>query len=123
MARDRRFVILFTPEEYQEIVWLAECDSGIKRKKTQEKNVSAYIRKCIFDKNDNPAAIKKELRDLSYQVRKIGVNINQVVTKINAGYAVPVDIDNLLIYLKKVEEEFLRLENNLKEREAWQSQN
>ena len=81
-------MILFTPEEYQEIVWLAECDSGIKRKKTQEKNVSAYIRKCIFDKNDNPAAIKKELRDLSYQVRKIGVNINQVVTKINAGYAV-----------------------------------
>ena len=116
-------MIRFTPEEYQQIVQCAEKDIGTKRKKTQEKNVSAYIRKCIFDKNDNPAAIKKELRDLSYQVRKIGVNINQVVTKINAGYAVPVDIDNLLIYLKKVEEEFLRLENNLKERETWRSQN
>lgn len=116
-------MILFTSEEYQEIVRLAERDTGIKRKKTQEKNVSAYIRKCIFDKNDNPAAIKKELRDLSYQVRKIGVNINQVVTKVNAGYAVPVDIENLIIYLKKVEGEFLRLENNLKEREIWPSQN
>lgn len=116
-------MILFTPEEYQEIVRLAERDTGIKRKKTQEKNVSAYIRKCIFDKNDNPAAIKKELRDLSYQVRKIGVNINQVVTKVNAGYAVPVDIENLTIYLKKVEEEFFRLENNLKECEIWPSQN
>ena len=116
-------MIRFTPEEYKQIVQCAEKDTGTKRKKTQEKNVSAYIRKCIFEQSDNPAAIKKELRDLSYQVRKIGVNINQVATKINAGYAVPVDIDNLLIYLKKVEEEFLRLENNLKEREAWRSQN
>lgn len=102
---------------------LAEMEVGTRRKKTQEKNVSAYIRKCIFDRSDNPVAIRKELRDLSYQVRKIGVNINQVVTKVNAGYAVPVDIDNLVIYLKKVEEAFLRLEKNLKEQKAWLSQN
>ena len=116
-------MILFTPEEYQEIVWLAECDSGIKRKKTQEKNVSAYIRKCIFDRSDNPATIQKELKGLAYQVRKIGVNINQVAAKVNAGYATPMDLENLLFYLKKVEEEFLRLEKDLKERGIWLSQN
>ena len=102
---------------------LAEKDTGIKRKKTQEKNISAYIRKCIFEKSDNPVTIKKELKNLFYQVRKIGVNINQVVTKVNAGYAVPVDIDNLVIYLKKVEEEFFRLEKILEEKESWPSQN
>ena len=81
-----------------------------KRRKTQEKNVSAYIRKCIFEQSNNPAAIQKELKGLAYQVRKIGVNINQVAAKVNAGYATPVDMENLLFYLKKVEEEFLRLE-------------
>lgn len=116
-------MIRFTQEEYQEIVRLAEQDTGTKRKKTQEKNVSAYIRKCIFDRSDNPASIKKELRDLSYQVRKIGVNINQVVTKVNAGYAVPVDIDTLVFYMKKVEGEFQHLEKNLEGRGIWPSQN
>lgn len=116
-------MILFTPEEYQEIVRLADGDTEIKRKKTQEKNVSAYIRKCIFDRNDNPAAIQKELKGLAYQVRKIGVNINQVTAKVNAGYATPVDLENLLFYLKKVEEEFFRLEKDLKERGTWPSQN
>ena len=35
---------------------------------------------------DRPVRLEKELKNLSYQVRKIGVNINQVVAKINAGY-------------------------------------
>ena len=116
-------MIRFTPEEYQQIVQCAEKDIGTKRKKTQEKNVSAYIRKCIFDRSDNPATIQKELKGLAYQVRKIGVNINQVAAKVNAGYATPVDVENLLFYLKKIEEEFLRLEKDLKERGTWPSQN
>lgn len=102
---------------------MAEKDIGTKRRKTQEKNVSAYIRKCIFDRNENPATIKKELKELAYQVRKIGVNINQVVTKINAGYAVPMDIDTLIFYMKKVEEKFEYLEKNLEGRGIWPSQN
>ncbi|CVI71522.1 hypothetical protein BN3660_02266 [Eubacteriaceae bacterium CHKCI004] len=101
---------------------MAEKDVGTKRRKTQEKNVSAYIRKCIFEQSNNPAAIQKELKGLAYQVRKIGVNINQVAAKVNAGYATPVDMENLLFYLKKVEEEFLRLEKNLKEQKSWPSQ-
>ena len=81
------------------------------------------MRKCIFDRSDNPATIQKELKGLAYQVRKIGVNINQVAAKVNAGYATPMDLENLLFYLKKVEEEFLRLEKDLKERGIWLSQN
>ena len=102
---------------------LAERDTETKQKKTQGKNVSAYIRKCVFDRNENSAAIKKELKELAYQVRKIGVNINQVVTKINAGYAVPMDIDTLIFYMKKVEEKFKYLEKNLEGRAIWPSQN
>ena len=44
---------------------------------------------------DRPVRLEKELKNLSYQVRKIGVNINQVVAKINAGYGNQIDIYNL----------------------------
>ena len=40
---------------------------------------------------DRPVRLEKELKNLSYQVRKIGVNINQVVAKINAGYCNQID--------------------------------
>ena len=116
-------MIRFTPEEYELLLVLARQDEETKRIKTKERNLSAYIRKCIFQSTGNPLAIKKEVKDLTYQMRKIGVNINQVVTKVNAGYAVPVDIDNLVIYLKKVEEEFFRLEKILEEWRSWPSQN
>ena len=44
---------------------------------------------------DRPVRLEKELKNLSYQVRKIGVNINQVVAKINAGYGNQIDIYDL----------------------------
>ena len=72
-------------------------------KKTKEKNISAYIRKCIFSSARHPCELKKELKELSYQVRKIGVNINQTVTKINSGYGSPSDIRMLQQCLADVE--------------------
>ena len=49
--------------------------------------------------------MKKELKNLSYQVRKIGVNINQVVAKINAGYGNQTDIYKLEKALSQIESE------------------
>lgn len=86
----RRNVIIrvrLTPEEYEFICRSAEqsretrCRNGVK-------NLSGYIRKCILTESGYAAKInqQRELKNLMYQVRKIGVNINQAAKKINGGY-------------------------------------
>ena len=50
-------------------------------------NVSEYIRNCIYeDLGKNKKFQYTEIQDLNYQIRKIGVNVNQVAAKVNAGY-------------------------------------
>ena len=50
-------------------------------------NVSLYIRNCIYENlGKNKKFQDTEIQDLNYQIRKIGVNINQVAAKVNAGY-------------------------------------
>lgn len=59
--------------------------------------------------------MKKELKNLSYQVRKIGVNINQVVAKINAEYGNQTDIYNLEKALSQIESEVENLNKKVKD--------
>lgn len=59
--------------------------------------------------------MKKELKNLSYQVRKIGVNINQVVAKINARYGNQIDIYNLEKALSQIESEVESLNKKVKD--------
>ena len=59
--------------------------------------------------------MKKELKNLSYQVRKIGVNINQGVAKINAGYGNQIDIYNLEKALSQIESEVESLNKKVKD--------
>lgn len=59
--------------------------------------------------------MKKELKNLSYQVRKIGVNINQVVAKINAGCGNQIDIYNLEKALSQIESEVESLNKKVKD--------
>ena len=103
MGRDKTFLIRFTEEEFAMLEEYAKKDAATHTKKTKEKNISAYIRKCIFSSARHPCELKKELKELSYQVRKIGVNINQTVTKINSGYGSPSDIRMLQQCLADVE--------------------
>ena len=58
---------------------------------------------------------KKELKNLSYQVRKIGVNINQVVAKINAGYGNQIDIYNLEKALEQIKHEMKTLNEKVED--------
>lgn len=48
-------------------------------------NLSRYIRYCLFnfDSGDNILMVKKELKEIKYQIRKIGVNINQIAKVAN----------------------------------------
>lgn len=57
---------------------------------------------------------------LNYQVRKIGININQITKKINAGYGNPSDAMLLADELREVE---LLMNKVIEECEKrWQSQ-
>ena len=110
-----RFDLRLTEKEYQLLLAKAENDPETKTKKGEKANTSAYIRKCIFLQDDDPVSLKKELKTLSYQVRKIGVNINQVVAKINAGYGNQIDIYNLEKALEQVKHEMKTLNEKVED--------
>jgi hypothetical protein len=78
-------------------------------------NVSAFIREKLFREEIKELAYYRELKNLTYQIRKIGVNINQVAAKINSGHG---NIDSVF-YLQKnllqVEEEVKNLIEKLEE--------
>lgn len=113
MKRIRNFHMVFTEKEFQLLCSLAENDPDTHRKKGNEKNLSAYIRKKIFSGAERPEDLKKELGNLAYQIRKIGVNINQVTAKINSSYVTGNDVKKLESYLHDVENSFWEMERKL----------
>lgn len=77
--------------------------------KTQQK-VSAYVRERlfydprIFDRKAQTQELKKSMDDLVYQVRKIGVNINQIARSNNAGFFNAKDLETLEKRVEELEE-------------------
>lgn len=115
MKRIRDFHMVFTEREFELLKSLAGNDSDTRTKKGHEKNISAYIRKKIFSGTDRPRDLQKELGNLAYQIRKIGVNINQVTAKINSSYATGNDIKILEGCLHDVEISFLKMTEKIEE--------
>lgn len=115
MGRTRSFLIRFTEEEYALLEKLAAEDAEKNSRKEKQKNISAYIRKCIFEPVLEPSSLKKELKETNYQIRKIGVNINQVAAKVNSGYARSLDIHNMEVYLQLVEKQLHYLTDKIGE--------
>lgn len=86
----RRNIVIrvrLTQDEYEYLCRRAE-KSRDTRCKNGARNLSAFIRKCILDGSGYSEKInrQKALKNLEYQIRKIGVNINQATKKINSGY-------------------------------------
>ena len=65
-----------------------EHESFVNRfKESVETSYSDYIRRCVFsDELSKSAALIKEVKGTNYQIRKIGVLVNQIAHKVNAGY-------------------------------------
>ena len=105
-----------TQKEYDYIVQKAQEDRGT-RWRSGEKNLSAYIRKCVlysagFEKEKY---IQEELNSLTYQIRKIGVNINQATKKINSNFYDIETTEQLHHGLREVEERLQMLIEKLEE--------
>ena len=101
--KDCRIEIRLTKEEYDRLIRMAKSDPDCIIKRSGKASISAYIRKRTLYSGDQPESLKKEMKDLTYQIRKIGVNINQAVYRINAGIYSGREMKELQVSLRKIE--------------------
>lgn len=116
--------VRFQPEEYEFLCEKAEKDPET-RMRTGTKNLSAYVRKKTLQESgyQKELQIQKELKELVYQFRKIGTNINQATKQLHIGYEPAAAADrlekNMTILEQKMEmlrEELKRIYSNQEER-------
>lgn len=87
--------------------------------KTGQKNMSAYVRKKLLQENGYRGdQVKKEIRELTFQIRKIGVNINQAVTKINSSFYDFETTDRLFSCLQQVNDLFENVVEELEKKDG-----
>lgn len=83
-------------------------------------DLSKFIRGILLDLTGyRSILISNQVRHLRQDVRKIGVNINQVTKKINGGYGTAADMAELLSELERVQSLFEEYKKKVDE--TWQS--
>lgn len=87
MKRNVLVGVRFSPEEHAYLCEQAEKDVET-QKRNGTKNLSAYIRKRVLERSgyQEEIQIQKYLKELTYQFRKIGTNINQATKQLHIGY-------------------------------------
>ena len=84
-------------------------------------NFSEYLRESLLENsNYKSASLKRQMLDLQFELRKIGVNVNQIAKKINAGFGTAQDLKKVNDNLQEIQEQ---MERYLQEVEKlWRSQ-
>lgn len=122
--RDTRFVkksFRLTKAEYELLVQ--------KMREGQEKDYydvkdgfSGFLRETLLERNGaHTSMLRRQLADLRYEIRKIGVNVNQIAKRVNSNIAEPGDIAELLGDMERIENMFDEYKKKVET--AWQSQN
>lgn len=71
----------------------------VKAKEEKYNNLSEFFRDSLLENNGlRSAAIKKQMRDLRWEINKIGTNINQTTKRINSGTGTAADVADILTY-------------------------
>lgn len=83
----RKITIRLTQQEYSDIE---------KKAAALHLDISKYVRKTILDNPYEKPELVKECQNLSYEINRIGNNINQIAYLHNSNLYNPEDIDNLL---------------------------
>jgi len=120
MRYTEKIRIRLTPDELKHLEQVFEKSEG-SGFRSGRKNFSAFLRNRLLAADYKNNDLLKKHDELRYEIRKIGVNINQTVKKINAGFGDRTDIAELQKCLKAVEEkteEYIRMAG-----EEWESQN
>ena len=113
--RENDLNIRVTKSEY---VYLKKCsESADFHFKNGRDNFSEYLRSLLLERSSyRNVTYLKQLRDLAYELRKIGTNVNQIARKINSGYVGSSnDLTELKQYLKQIEEAFEKLKEEGKD--------
>lgn len=119
--RSENVKVRLFPEEKEHLTRQAE-KAGTRYKKSSNINLSEYIRDILFrESHYSDWELKKLMRDTNYELRKIGVNVNQIAHKFNGNLGTREDLAALQKYLRSVENQLNRLEEGVER--AWQSQN
>lgn len=98
-------------KEQSKLLRLTEKDR-IKLSEVSEKygmNPSKYLRSCIYNRPNDHPEFRKNLAELTYEVHKIGVNINQIAYHSNIGFLTAKEKTLLLEQMKEVRQGILRL--------------
>ena len=101
--KDRRLELRLSEQEYDRLYTLAAADPDC-RMKSGRSSLSAYVRKHIIWSGTDPYDLRREVRSLTFQVRKAGVNINQAVRRINAGLFDGNEIREILASQERMED-------------------
>lgn len=124
MRRTVNLKLRMTTEEMKYLKAQADAQEGFEfrgGKRKGEKNYSGFYReRLLANTNYKNEELKQRQRQLAYEVRKIGVNVNQIAKKINSGFGTRKDLAILEGHLEKIEQLFLE-DKEACER-AWESQ-
>lgn len=121
MKLSENIKIRVSPEE-KEYLLSSAGKSETARFKNGRENLSEYLREIIFTNSGlQDKETIRQLRNLQYELRKIGVNVNQIAHKINSGFGDFRDIRELKEYLERIDKAFAKLQEEVQGR--WQSQN
>lgn len=107
--KDRRLELRLSEQEYDRLYALAASDPDCLMKRSGRPSISAYVRRHIIWSGEKPDDRRRELRSLTYQVRKAGVNINQAARRINAGLFDGREIGELLENQQRMESLLLKI--------------
>ena len=101
--RQRQITLRLSDEEYDRLLDLARADPDCMTRKSSRPSLSSYIRKVLFYSGDHPENLKKEIRELVFQIKKAGVNINQAARWINAGYGSISELEKMEACQEKIQ--------------------
>lgn len=106
----RKVTVRYTDDEYDTLLTFMD-----KYYDTPEGNVSDFIRKKTL-KAGVPISIDKDIRDLKYQINKVGVNVNQIAKKMNCDMIYSTDVEYVTDEIQNIEKQFTNLIEIVKEK-------
>ncbi len=95
--KNKKISFRITEEQYEKLVKDAKT-AGIRNG-----NVSEYIRRQVEEVGLEDLKRREHIKEIQYQIRKIGVNINQIVRRNNSRLYFKSDKEELIKDLKEIQ--------------------
>lgn len=117
--RTERVRIKLTPGELEHLKKCSGSSSSARFKNGKE-NFSGYLReKLLRETNYKNQELEQRMRELKYELRKIGTNVNQIARKVNGGFGTPNDLVELKNHLQRMEQLMEKFQREVER--IWQS--